>query len=50
MTLLEITSGVGRTPLSIDGETKNRVFRYYDGVLVDLDLPKMIYDVILVER
>jgi len=38
------------TPISIDGLTRNRAFRHYVRILVDIDLSKRVYDKILVER
>ena len=48
-TLKEIASVVD-TPISIDGQTRNRAFGYYTRILVDIDLSKRVYDEILVER
>jgi len=48
-TLKEIASAIG-TPIDIDGPTRNRTFRHYARILVDIDLSKRIYDEILVER
>jgi len=36
--------------LFLDDETKNRKFGHYIIVLVDLDLPKQIYDDIMIEH
>jgi hypothetical protein len=47
--LKEIASAVG-TPIDIDGPTRNRTFRHYARILVDIDLSKRIYEEILVER
>ena len=48
-TLKEITSVVG-TPISLDGPTRNRAFRHYARILVDIYLSNRAYDEILVER
>ena len=48
-TLKEIASAVG-TPIDIDGPTRNRTFRHYSRILVDIDLSKKAYDEVLVER
>jgi len=48
-TLKEIASTVG-TPVDTDGPTRNRTFGHYARILVDIDLSKITYDEILVER
>jgi hypothetical protein len=47
--LKEIASVVG-TPIPLDAPTRNRAFRHYVRILVDIDLSKRVYDEILVER
>lgn len=46
---MEIASVVG-TPIVIDAPTRNRAFKHYARILVDIDLSKRVYDEILVGR
>jgi len=48
-TLKEVASVVGTT-ISFDAPARNRAFRHYAQILVDIDLSKRVYDEILVER
>jgi len=47
-TLKEIASVVG-THISIEETTRNRAFRHYARILVDIDLSKRVYDEILLK-
>jgi len=42
-TLFEIVEAMG-TPLTIDVATQNKTFGHFARVLVDMDLPKWIFD------
>jgi hypothetical protein len=48
-TLFEIASAIG-TPLSLDESTINRTFGHYARVLVDMDLSRLVFDEVMVER
>jgi len=48
-TLREISSAV-RTLLIIDSATQNHVFGHYARVLVDMDLSKIFYEILVKRR
>jgi len=47
--LFEIDSAIG-TPVTLDVASPNRVFGHYAQILIDMDLPRNIFDEIMVER
>jgi len=48
-TLYEIAGAVG-TPLLIDNVTRNKLYRHYARILIDLDLSKTVFYKVMVER